>query len=245
LVQEKPAQTRQGPSIEPEHPSTPADELVDARMRVLLSALGAGLLATGVVAAFVADDGVTTAALMAAGFALVFLGYLGRYITHIRFREFEAELVSLQRRVTETVDALENLEAVARRYETIRADMTPGAFRDDALEAQLAEAMTHATRNKPTPSQLGELDRIAVLGAMKAHPDLRDPELVLHAIEKFDHPFDHDRFLVLAAEMLYQLDTDQRQRLRDLIERQRSDGTIKPHHVRWATSERLLRLMAR
>ncbi|MCA1680522.1 MAG: hypothetical protein LC777_17020 [Actinobacteria bacterium] len=80
---------------------------------------------------------------------------------------------------------------------------------------------------------------------MKAHPDLRNADLILRAVEHPLKPFDHDRFMVLAAEELRNLDEGHRRKLREVIEDQRAAGKIKQRHVRWATSERLLRLMAR
>src|SRR5947209_2104771 len=113
-VSEVPTTERVQPSSKAGRESDSRDETLDSPMRVLLSALGVGLLASGVVAAFVEADGVTTAALLAAGFGLVFVGYLGRYISRIRLREFEAELVSVQSLVPGSGEGWEGVVAAVR-----------------------------------------------------------------------------------------------------------------------------------
>ena len=65
------------PTREPGDASDSRDEAPEPPVQLLLGAIGVGLLASGVVAAFVQEDGVTTAALLSAGFAMVFVGYLG------------------------------------------------------------------------------------------------------------------------------------------------------------------------
>ena len=137
----------------------------------------------------------------------------------------------------------------AKRYDEIRAEMEPGGERDKKEDEQLESAEREARAGKPSPEDLARWfaggDRIRVLGAMRADPDLRDPDLILRAIRKPHDPFDHDRFMVLAGQELHRFDDDQRGALRKTIELQRASGKIKPHHVRWATSERVLRLMRR
>lgn len=210
----------------------------------------AGLIC-GTVAAFLNKDGVATAALLAAGFALLFLGYLGPYITKIKFRDFEAELARVREAAAQTIATLQE---VARSYEQVRARMKPGGERDRQMEFVMREAERAARAGLVSASEVAEAfqtndrgERIWVLGAMRGDPTLRDFDIVLQAIE---HPgavgFDQDRFLVLAAEMLPELDAEQMQRLREVIERQRGEGgRIEQDMVRWATSERLLRLIAR
>jgi hypothetical protein len=213
--------------------------------------LGAAGLICGTVAAFVNKDGVATAALLAAGFALLFLGYLGPYITKIKFRDFEAELARVRKAAAQT---LATLQEVARSYEEVRARMKPGGERDREMEFVLSEAEKAARAGLMSASEIGKAfqtndagKRIWVLGAMRGDPALRDFEIVLQAIEHPDaRGFDQDRFLVLAADMLPGLNAQERQRLREAIERQRGEGgKIKQDMVRWATSERLLRLMDR
>lgn len=230
-------------------PDTSRDDLVEGRLRLLLGALGVVVLVSGVVAAFLNRDGVATAALLAAGFALLFVGYLGRYITRIKFRDFEAELERVRRKAAET---LSTLHEVARSYDSVRAGLRPGGERDSAMERQLREAELYARSHAMEPSEIDELfgtnekgKRISVLGAMKGDPNLRNFEIVLQAIDNPHSGFDQDRFLLLASEMLPDLDEKKRQRLREVIERQRQSGKIKPDRIRWLTSERLLKLLER
>jgi hypothetical protein len=139
-----------------------------------------------------------------------------------------------------------------RRYDEIRAGMRPGGERDREMEEELNVLERKARTEKPTLEKLRRLfedpedgARIEILGAMRADPNLRDPDLIVRAIQEPRTNFDSDRFMALAGQELYRLNDDQKQRLRRYIDEQRASGKIKPRHVRWATSERLLRLMKR
>jgi hypothetical protein len=228
----------------------------------LLVTSGIVLLVAGVLAAFSVRDGVATAALIAAGFALIFVGYFGQRITRIRVRDFEAEMERVEKQVTATLQVIENrarqtmnqLEEVARSYETIRATWSPGGSRDAEMERQVTAAMRLARSMNWNRDDMEEMfnrnnkrDRILVLAAMKENPELRDFNLVLRAIQAPHAPFDQDRFLVLACEMIGQLDgeqhREQRQKLREAVEQQRKKwGDDK---ARWFTSGRLLKLLER
>jgi hypothetical protein len=144
------------------------------------------------------------------------------------------------------------LSEAARRYDERRAEMEPGGPRDQQMEKDLEEAELTAKKQKPTLKKMEALfdapeggARIDVLGAMRAHPDLRHIDLILRGVQKPRAPFDHDRFLLLAGQELYRFNDDQKRTLRQYIEDQRASGDIKPRHVRWATSERVLCLMKR
>ena len=139
-----------------------------------------------------------------------------------------------------------------RRYDEIRAEMRPGGERDREMEEELSVLERRARTEEPTRKKLETLfedpsdsARIEILGAMRADPDLRDPDLILRAIREARTNFDSDRFMVLAGQELYRFSDDQKRSLRRYIDDQRASGKIKPRHVRWATSERLLRLMKR
>jgi hypothetical protein len=163
---------------------------------------------------------VATAALLAAGIALLSVGYLGPYIRKIKAREFEAELERFQEKATQT---LTKLQEVARSYESIRARMAPGGERDSMMEQTLRAAELEARLRKISPGELTQAfhtnekgKRIWVLGAMRSDPDLRDLELVLEAIEHPQRGYDQDRFLLLAGEMVPDLGAKDRQRLREV-----------------------------
>jgi hypothetical protein len=130
--------------------------------------------------------------------------------------------------------------------------MPGGGQRDEEFERQLKQAEQQARDGNIDRQQVATWlgtnrkgDRILALGAMKGNPELRDPQLVLHTIGNPHGGFDQDRFLVLAAEMLPDLNEDERHELRRVIERQRRSGPITPQRIRWLTSERILRLLDR
>lgn len=224
-------------------------------LRPLMGLAGMMLFAAGVVSAFIVHDGLTTTALLAAAFALVVTSYAGPYITRIKFREFELDIERIKEAIQqvegEVNKVLNELGGVSREYADVRRSMLPGGARTVQMERELLRMIRLCRTANLSPDQLreyfnsGEMgDRILVLAAMKENPDLRDFELVIEAIENYSKPFDHDRFLVLASEMLSDLDRGQRDRLRDVINRQRDAGRIKSGMARWFTTERILKLMA-
>jgi hypothetical protein len=82
-------------------------------MRILHGGLGLALMVVGSVAALQIEDGVLTASFLAAGLALMVVGYLGPYITRIKIKEFEAELERGVRRFREGVET--ELESVREK----------------------------------------------------------------------------------------------------------------------------------
>lgn len=224
--------------------------------RLGIGAVGAALVPVAAVGAFRGMEGLSVAALLATGFALVFVGYLGKYIRSLKFREFEAHLGELSEtalRVRQAAEAaIGSLDDVARSYVETRAAMSPGGDRDDAMSAELTRGMRRFRTGAPDAEEIArrarsddEGDRIAVLAAMRVNPDLWDFESVLYAIEHYRKPFELDRFLLLAADMKHRLNPEQRSRLRAAVEKLRADGHIKQTQIRWLSSERLLKLLDR
>lgn len=78
----------------------------DPVARVVLLLGGVALLVCGVVTAFKTDDGTSTAALVAGGFALMIVGYIG-CTSRGYFREFEADLGRVRQKAKQTLDSLE------------------------------------------------------------------------------------------------------------------------------------------
>lgn len=68
---------------------------LDPRFRWLLGVLAFGLLVAGAVATFVSSNDVGTAALVAGGFGLAALAYLGERITRLKYGEFEADMANV------------------------------------------------------------------------------------------------------------------------------------------------------
>jgi hypothetical protein len=229
-------------------------------LRFMIALSGIALVVCGAIAAFRVKDGAATAALVAAGFGLLFISYLGQYITKVKFRDFEAELDHFREKTVASLEVVQDkatetvrkLEEVSRSYESIRAAMMPGGTRDAQMEHAVAAAMRLVVTNRMSPDEVksrfdthDEGDRILVLAAMKTDPDLRDFQIILEAIREPRSPFEQDRFMLIACEILGELDAEERRRLRETIERLRETGQIKPNMARWFTSERLFRLLDR
>jgi hypothetical protein len=239
-------------------PATP--DLRDIVLRFVIALIGIALVICGVIATFVVADGTKTAALVAAGLGLLFISYLGQYVTKVKFRDFEAEFDNFREKAFESLQTVEDkaievvskLEEVSRSYENIRAEMTPGGMRDTEMERVIAVAMRLVVANGLSLEEVrkrfhadNEGGRILALAAMKVNPDLRDFQIILDAIEQPKSPFEQDRFMLLAGEMLGNLDAEERHRLRQTVEQLRETGRIRPKMARWFTSERLLHLLDR
>jgi hypothetical protein len=246
----------------------PRDASVDRGLdptwpRVAIGAVGVALVPAAAVGAIRDMEGLSVASLLATGFALIFVGYLGKYIRSLKFREFEAHLGELSqaaqelkgdvRRVQQAADvAIRGLDDVARSYVETRAAMSPGGDRDDEMSADLTNGMLRFRQEPPNPQDIARRarsddqgDRIAVLAALRANPELWDFDSVLYAIEHYKKPFDLDRFLLLAADMKHKLNAEERHQLRVAVEKLRTEGRIRPTQIRWLSSERLLRLLER
>ncbi len=233
------------------------NQKLDLVIRLLLIIAGIALIVSGVTLAFRNGNGVSTAALLAAGFALAFMAYVGHHLTSIRFRDFEATMDRVQARLdrvgTKADETAQSLESLASRYNAAMTDIAPGGERDSALEEILADAENDARAGKVTKKFIAELakqkddplSRIRMLGYMKGDPALRDPEIVFDVIANPNTGFDQDRFLLLAGEMLHNLDDEQRRKLKEVILQQQAHGQIKRTRIRWLTAERLLRLIER
>jgi hypothetical protein len=230
----------------------------DLVQRVLLLLAGLGLLICGVVAAFRSVDGIGVAALLAAGFALAFVGYLGEYITSIRFRDFEARLErsvqqverSVQQVEVSAAQAVNLLDTAANRYAEIRSGMERGPERVDELSKELERQTEAARRNPPPKEEVVEKAKsknsdseLAALGAMRADPGLWDFDAMLYAIEHTKRGFEQDRYLELAADMLHRTTPDERMQLFDAVEYALTSGKISRDWVRWLSAVRLLRLI--
>ena len=227
-----------------------SDSRFETTARGVALIAGGGILLAGVVAAFRSVDGISTAALLAAGFGLVCVAYVGRYITRIRFKEFEL----LIERITQKAEqALSSLDSIAlSSTEDVQA-LSPGGRRDMERDAKVAtvmkevRTMENLTKEevRKIASVIGQDARIRLLGVMKARPDLWDAEVLMSAIERPHGNYDQDRFLVVASDMLHTLAPLQRDHLRQIVEHLRETGAIRPMSIRWDTSRRLLRLISR
>lgn len=232
-----------------------SDERLDPRLRWVLGGLAFGLLVTGCVATFVTSNDVGAAALVAGGFGLAALAYLGERITHVKYGEFEADMGAVKKAEAlvraaavaegagessradgyraEALATLDQLSSVGRSYEGIRSSMHAGWERTQQMEEQVAKARRLALENGIDVVQVRELvahdtegDRLAALGAMEAVPEARDFDLVLRLVANPKTPFEHYHALRVANEMVPELEEHQRQRLVDIVSGQRKEHRL-------------------
>lgn len=232
--------------------------------RAALMLAGFGVLMCGVIAAFRNLDSVAVAALLATGFAILFIGFYAGYITNFKFGQLEAVIsngvTQIQAKTEDAVkqvqttaqSASESLRQAASEFESLRKGMARGVARDDRESEVLESVMLAAIAEPPNIEDIRRLvrsselnDRISALGALRVHPDLWDFDCVLYAIEHYIGGFDLDRYLCLSADMLHKMKFEERKKLRSTVEQMRDKRRIKPDQIRWLTSERLILLMDR
>ena len=147
------------------------------------------------------------------------------------------------------VEARALLEAagpIASEYRTVRDSMPAGWERTMVLENIVADARRLAIEQSFEPDEVirwlregSEEERITALAMMQARPEWRNFDAVLAAVKDARSAFEQYHAMLLAEEMLDDLDAGQRQRLGEVIRgerglRFRRDGD------RWSLSERIL-----
>lgn len=232
--------------------------------RIALMVVGLGVLTCGVIAAFRDLDRVSVAALLATGFAILFIGFYAGYISSFKFGQLEAVIAGgvqmikteTDRAVTQVQDTAQSasatLKQAASEFQFLRSGMVPGGTRDDSESKVLEGVMLSALAQPPSVEDIKVLarspelnDRVSALGALRVNPTLWDFESVLFAIENARGGFDLDRYMGLASDMIHRMTPEERDRLRLAVEKLRSKRKIRPEQIRWLTAERLLRLMSR
>ncbi len=179
-----------------------------ARTRLGLALSGALLLAVGVVAVFVSDNGAGTAALVAAGSALVALGAFGDRVESI---EGGGVALRLQREAESTLQAAEAADeqglhdaaselrqragrlveaarALASRYESVRAEQASSWQRTAELQRLVDQARGMA-RVATSSADVAELfgtgtdgNRVSAIGIMQADAGLADTAALVEAV---------------------------------------------------------------
>jgi hypothetical protein len=236
----------------------------DGRFRAVLAVVGAVLLVTGAAAVFATDNEVGTAALLATGAALAALAYGGERVTRFSAGGVELELArasALEEAATVAEArgepalaeelrsrALRSLREVAGRYDEVRQSLPSGAERTRRMERILSDTRKQARTTTPTAADIRALfdgddgDRIAALGAMYEHAELRDFELLIDALERSRSAFEQYHTLRLMEDLVANLDETQQTRLKQaLLAQHEQPGRIGPRSDRRAISERLLR----
>jgi DNA-binding transcriptional MerR regulator len=246
-----------------------SDERLDPRFRWVLVVLGVGLLVSGCIATFVTSNDVGAASLVAGGFGLAALAYLGERITRVKYGEFEADIGAVKKAETlvraaavaegageperadsyraEALETLNQLGSVGRSYEDIRRTMPAGWERTQQMERRVAEARTLAREKGVTVEQVRELvaretegDRLAALGAMEEVSEARDFELILRLVANPKTPFEHYHSLLVASQTVAQLDERQRKELAGIVSKQRKEHRLAKDSDRLRLIERIL-----
>jgi hypothetical protein len=140
------------------------------------------------------------------------------------------------------------IESVAEAYEQVRATLEPGPARTIQMERLLARTRREAGELDLDPEQTRELflkggegDRIRALGLMQGDESIRDFDVVLEGIRYSQSAFEQYHALRLGRQMLPELDSDQRLKLRGALEQQRAAGEhIQPGSDRWYLSGQIL-----
>lgn len=234
--------------------------------RVLVGLLGAGSFGTGVCAVFVTENGTGTGALLGLGGVLLVVALFEDRLesfefggAKLRLRAAAADTYALAeeaerrgdsataRRLREQARALLGVaEPAAAEYRRLRDSMAPGPERTRVLEELVARTRRQAERESFEPAEVlrwlregNEEKRITALVLMRAKGELRDFEAVLDAIGHSHSAFEQYHAMLLAAEMIDDLDPRQLRRLAETVTSQRG-FRFDPGGDRWALSEEIL-----
>jgi hypothetical protein len=244
----------------PSSPFTPT-------LRVLLGLLGAGSFGTGVIAVFVTENGTGTGVLLIMGGALLVLALLGNRVeslelggASLKLRAAAADRYALadESEGRGDLDAAERLRAeahalmdtarpIASDYRSVRSSMPSGRERTHAMERVVERARRLATQESFEPAEVQrwlregtDEERITALAMMQARGDYRDFGAVLSAIEYSRSAFEQYHAMLLAAEMIADLEATQLRKLSDTVKAQR-DWRLRRDSGRWRLSEEILR----
>ncbi|NEK87673.1 hypothetical protein GCU60_18195 [Blastococcus saxobsidens] len=177
--------------------------------RPALAFAGVALLVTGAVGVFVSTNATGTAALVAAGLALVAIAVYGDRIETVEAAglkvqlqqaaasqlvaateaEAAGDLQGAQRLREQAARLLEAARTVATRYQAIRATQPSSWQRTERLQELIAEESRTLSGAVDSPEAVRELFRagdegyrILAIGMMSANPALADPETIADAV---------------------------------------------------------------
>lgn len=174
-----------------------------------LALAGMALLTTGAVAVFASTNTTGTAALIAAGLALVAIAVYGDRVETVEaagikvslqqqaasklveaeVAEAAGDLDGAERLRGEAARLLEAARSVAMRYETIRATQSSSWQRTEALDQLIKQESRALSGIFTSPAAVRALfragdegNRIVAIAMMAANPSLADPETIAEAI---------------------------------------------------------------
>jgi hypothetical protein len=236
-------------------------------LRVAAAAAGGGLLGIGIVAVFVSSNDVGSAALLAAGAALVVIGYAGDRIRRFKAGSFEVELLvpAILARVAdaakksgnpelgeqldaEAAEALARLGSFAESYDRLRASKPAGPRWTSMLDEQWEQARLDNLGRKPTKEQVSELfhrgghgQRRAALRAMYDDPEVLVFKDVVEAIQGSKSGDEQYRALYVMREHVDRLNDDQKSTLLEILVAWREHEWIRQDPPRRVLINELLR----
>jgi hypothetical protein len=226
-------------------------------LAVFASDNGAGtsaLLAVGLVLLLVAAFGNQIARISGGGVSVELRERAVRSAAHLQRAANELlahgdteAAASLTAEADALLDLAEAVRPQAEAYEQVRATTAAGPARTRRMEEMIESARSEPADPEETAVDLRELfyqggegARIYSLGRMQANPEVRDFEVALDGIRRSRSAFEQYHALMLAEEMLPELEVREKNELAATLELERS-RFLTPGTSRWSVAQRLLR----
>ena len=236
-------------------------------LRVALAAGGLLVFAGGVLAAFATRTGSGSTALIGVGTGVLLLAVLGDRIEVLEIAGAKLSLRDLAKDRLALSDAKAAagdpsaarelrhqglaLARLANEYGHRRRSMRGGPDRTRVLERIIGQLEQLAQDHGFDPAVVWEWfdrgdpeARITAIGLMHGDPKLRDPFVVLSAIQDSRTAFEQFHGLRLAWEMLPDLSQLEREWVKDSVEEARASGRFGDDRERWKLSEAILERLA-
>ena len=197
---------------------------------------------------FTTQNGTVAGVLLAFGGILLVLALLGNRIESFEFggaklklraaaaerfalaeeSERRGDIATADRLRSEAQAPLDAAGPIAADYRSVRGALRPGPDRIRAMEQVVARARRIAAEQPFDPAEVvrwlregSEEERITALAMMQAKRELRNFDAALDAIEHSRSAFEQYHALVLASEMIDDLDPALRRRLAEAVKAQR------------------------
>ncbi|MEV5987011.1 hypothetical protein AB0L85_18625 [Streptomyces sp. NPDC052051] len=236
-------------------------------LRVLTGLLGAAAFGAGAVAVFVSQNGTGTGVLLAFGGILLVLALLGNRIESFelggatlrlraaaadRFAEAEeserrGDSTTASRLRAEAQALLDAAGPIAADYRSVRGSMRSGRERTRAMQEVVSRARHLSEEQTFEPAEVlrwlregSDEERVTALAMMQASRALRNFEAVLDAVQYPHSPFEQYHAMLLAGQMIEDLDETELRRLTDAITALRG-FRLRRDTDRWRLGEDILR----
>lgn len=217
-------------------------------LRSLTALMGAGSFGLGTLAVFATQNGTGAAALIVFGGVSLLLALLGSGIESLEFggatlriraaaadtfalaeeSERRGDIATARELRAEARALLDAAGPIADDYSSVRSSMPAGDSRTLAMEEVIARARRLAEEQPFESAEVlrwlrdgTEEQRITALAMMQARPELRNFEATLAAITHPRTPFEQFHAMLLALQMIDELDREQARRLAETVEAQR------------------------